>query len=188
MIWKPRDVFKNPGSSHLFVLPSLWGLQPTRPTEEERLPFPFASLGTKTFSPEKTPNPLPFSVYQPELSYLPIPEPISGTRWDYIWINRAHLGAGVEIRFSQTLGWVPGNIWAPLGQSKREQMLGRGQQFPLHIPVCIKTINLINSLINRQRLFRVGQNTEYTRHNSTRSGIKVKCLAKMYVHKKRKKG
>lgn len=94
------------------------------PAEKQRLPFPVTYLAKK-FSPEGPPNPILFSMSWPEMSYLPILEPITGTEGDYIWTNWAHLRAGVESG-SPGAQWVnSGNIRTPLGQSRREQMPGR---------------------------------------------------------------
>ena len=193
-------VFKNPGSSHLFILQYLWGLHcqadskttahalwqlhVQRPDvmkthRRQEIALCCGLLRDKDIFSRKALNLI--SESWPELSYPPIPEPITGTGWGYIYTSQAHLVGG-GVRFSPNRGWFPGKIWCPLGQSKREEIQSRGQQCLLHVSVWKKAINLINSLINRQKLFMFAQSTQDT--TQTRSEIKVKCLAKIYVHKK----
>lgn len=178
---------KNAGSSHLFILQFLWGfhhqadgkrtphalwqLHVQRPDlmrthRRQEIALCCGFLRDKDIFSRKAVKLISFSVCWPELSYPLIPEPITGTGWGYIYTSQAHLRVGGGLRFSPNRRWFPGKIWCPLGQSKREEMLCRGQQCPLHVSVWKKAINLINSLINRQRLFMFAQSTKYTRYNS----------------------
>lgn len=179
---KSGVVFKNPGSSRLFILQFLWGLHHQadgkrtphalwqlhlmRTHRRQEIALCCGFLRDKDIFSRKALKLFSFSVCWPELSYPLIPEPITGTGWGYIYTSQAHLRVGGGLRFSPNRRWFPGKILCPLGQSKREEMLSRGQQCPLHVSVWKKAINLINSLINRQRLFMFAQSTKYTRYNS----------------------
>ena len=157
---KSRIVFKNPGSSHLFILQFLWGLHRQadgkstphalwqlhvqrpdlmRTHRRQEIALCCGVLRDKGIFSRKALKLISFSVYWPELSYPLVPEPITGTGWGYIYTSQAHLRVGGGLRFSTNWRWFPEKILCPLGESKREEMLSRGQQCPLHVSVWKKS-------------------------------------------------
>lgn len=153
-------VFRNPGSSHLFILQFLWGLHCQADGEmtahalwqlhvqrpdvmkahgRQEILLCCGFLRGKDIFSRKAFKLISISESWPELSYPPIPEPITGTWWGYIYTSQAHLRVGGGVRFSPNRGWFPGKIRCLLGQSKREETLSRGQQCPLYVSVWEKS-------------------------------------------------
>lgn len=170
--WQPM-----PYGSSTCSIQTWWRL-----TEDKRFSFAAASLETKTFSPEKPSNSFPFpSLGQDWVTHRFLSQSLARGGVTFTPVKPIS-ELGVESGSPQTGGDFLERSGVYKDKARGKRCWAEDSNVHYMYQFGKKAINLINSLINRQRLFMFSQSTQDT--TQTRSEIKVKCLAKMYVHKK----